>query len=281
MRKIDWRAFAYTHKRLIAAACAVCLTVAALCAFGGGGVNAASATRAAQSSLPVINVGCDDYPPFNYTDVNGNITGIDVELAKEAFGRMGYQPEFHLINWDEKKQLLANGTIDCVWGSFSMNGREDEYKWAGPYMQSYQVVAVNVDSDIYTFADLEGKTIAVQSTTKPEDILRAGDSRIPPLRKVLSVQKHDLIFILLSKGYVDALAAHDTSVEQFMSESGLKFRVLDEPLQTVGLGVAFDKDDTRGLDTRLNEIIKDMRADGTVRKVLAKYMSNPDRYLEG
>ena len=49
MRKIDWRAFAYTHKRLIAAACAVCLTVAALCAFGGGGVNAASATRAAQS----------------------------------------------------------------------------------------------------------------------------------------------------------------------------------------------------------------------------------------
>ena len=265
MRKIDWRAFAYTHKRLIAAACAVCLTVAALCALGGGGVNAASATRAAQSSLPVINVGCDDYPPFNYTDVNGNITGIDVELAEEAFGRMGYQPEFHLINWDEKKQLLANGTIDCVWGSFSMNGREDEYKWAGPYMQS----------------DLEGKTIAVQSTTKPEDILRAGDSRIPPLRKVLSVQKHDLIFILLSKGYVDALAAHDTSVEQFMSASGLKFRVLDEPLQTVGLGVAFDKDDTRGLDTRLNEIIKDMRADGTVRKVLAKYLSDPDRYLEG
>ena len=180
-----------------------------------------------------------------------------------------------------RSRLLANGTIDCVWGSFSMSGREDEYKWAGPYMQSYQVVAVNVDSDIYTFADLEGKTIAVQSTTKPEDILRAGDSRIPPLRKVLSVQKHDLIFILLSKGYVDALAAHDTSVEQFMSESGLKFRVLDEPLQTVGLGVAFDKDDTRGLDTRLNEIIKDMRADGTVRKVLAKYLSDPDRYLEG
>ena len=278
MRKIDWRAFAYTHKRLIAAACAVCLTVAALCALGGRGGTAASAT---QSGLPVINVGCDDYAPFNYTDVNGNSAGIDVELAKEAFGRMGYQPEFHLINWEDKQLLLANGTIDCVWGSFSMNGREDEYKWAGPYMQSYQVVAVNVDSDIYTFADLEGKTIAVQSTTKPEEILRAGDSRIPQVRKVLSVQKRELIFTLLSKGYVDALAAHATSVEQFMSESGLKFRVLDEPLQTVGLGVAFDKDDTRGLDTRLNEIIKDMRADGTVREVLAKYMSDPDRYLEG
>ena len=233
MRKIDWRAFAYTHKRLIAAACAVCLTVAALCALGGGGENAASATRAAQSSLPVINVGCDDYPPFNYTDVNGNITGIDVELAKEAFGRMGYQPEFHLINWDEKKQLLANGTIDCVWGSFSMNDREDEYKWAGPYMQSYQVVAVNVDSDIYTFADLEGKTIAVQSTTKPEDIFRAGDSRIPPLHKVLSVQKHDLIFYPAQQGLCGrAGGARYVGGAVHERASGLKFRVLDEPLQS-------------------------------------------------
>ena len=34
-------------------------------------------------------------------------------------------------------------------------------------------------------------------------------------KKVISVQKRDLIFILLSKGYVDALAAHDTSVDQF------------------------------------------------------------------
>ena len=121
----------------------------------------------------------------------------------------------------------------------------------------------------------------MQSTTKPEDILRAGDSRIPQLRKVLSVQKRDLIFTLLSKGYVDALAAHDTSVDQFMSESGLEFRILDEPLLTVGLGVAFDINDERGLDTELNEVIKEMRADGTLREILSKYMSNPDMYLEG
>ena len=33
---------------------------------------------------------------------------------------------------------------------------------------SRQVVAVNRDSEIKTLADLEGKRIAVQSTTKPE-----------------------------------------------------------------------------------------------------------------
>ena len=162
-----------------------------------------------------------------------------------------------------------------------MDGREDEYQWAGPYMASRQVVAVNPDSEIETLADLEDKTIAVQSTTKPEDIIRSHDGTLPKLRKVLSVPKRDLIFILLSKGYVDALAAHDTSVEEFIAETGLEFRILEEPLLTVGLGVAFDRDDTRGLHTQLNDVLAEMRADGTTREIIGRYLANADRYLEG
>lgn len=97
---------------------------------------------------PKITIGCDDYAPFSYMDVNGNVTGIDVELATEAFDRMGDQVEIEFINWEEKKDLLANGSIDCIWSSFTMDGREDEYKWVGPYMKSNQVIAVNVDSDV-------------------------------------------------------------------------------------------------------------------------------------
>ena len=98
----------------------------------------------AAGELPQIIVGSDDYPPFNYSDENGRPTGIDVDLAKEAFGRMGYRAVFRQINWEEKKEMLDAGEIDCVWGSFSMDGREEEYNWAGPYMVSRQVVAVNV-----------------------------------------------------------------------------------------------------------------------------------------
>ena len=161
-----------------------------------------------------------------------------------------------------------------------MDGRESEYRWAGPYMKSSQVVAVDPDSDIYTLSDLAGKTIAVQSTTKPEDILRSHDSRIPQLRKVISVQKRDLIFILLSKGYVDALAAHDTSINQFSAETGLQFRILDEPLMTVGLGVAFANSDTRGLNSELTDTLRKMQQDGTTRQILENYLSDVDRYLE-
>lgn len=231
-------------------------------------------------SLPEVIVGCDNYSPFSYADANGEMTGIDVELAREAFSRMGYEPEFVFINWEDKRDLLADGTIDCIWSSFTMTGREDEFNWAGPYMRSRQVVAVNEDSDIQTLQDLKDKVIAVQNTTKPEDIIRSHDGTLPPLRKVISVQKRDLIFILLSKGYVDALAAHDTSVDQFTADTGLQFRILDEPLQSVELGVAFDKNDSRGLHTQLTEVLSEMQKDGTTEHIIGKYLQNAENYLE-
>ena len=245
------------------------------------GCAARQTADAGDENLPAIIVGCDDYTPFSYLDANGNMTGIDVELAREAFRRMGYRAECRIISWEEKKALLAAGTIDCVWSSFTMDSREDEYQWAGPYMKSHQVVAVDVNSDIQTLQDLKGKVIAVQSTTKPEDIIRSHDGTLPELQEVISVQKRDLIFLLLSKGYVDAIAAHDTAIEQFMSECGLEFRILEEPLLTVGLGAAFDKNDTRGLNDRLNTVLREMYADGTTERIIGQYFPDTDRYLGG
>lgn len=240
-----------------------------------------SDAQAAEAEKPVLTVGCDNYAPFSYVDVDGNMTGIDVELARQAFSRMGYRTEFEIINWEEKKELLREGKIDCIWSSYTMTGREEDYNWAGPYMESHQVVAVLPESDIVTLADLEDKVMAVQSTTKPEDIIRSHDGTLPTLRKVLSVQKRELIFILLSKGYVDALAAHDTTIEEFAAETGLEFRILEEPLQTVGLGVAFDKEDRRGLDQSLNETLQQMRSDGTILETIGKYLPNAQRFMGG
>ena len=123
-----------------------------------------------ETERPVITLGSDNYPPYNYLNEDGVPTGIDVELATEAFKRMGYQVDVVRINWEKKKELVESGEIDCIMGCFSMEGRLDDYRWAGPYVASRQVVAVNENSDMYKLSDLEGKNLAVQSTTKPEGI---------------------------------------------------------------------------------------------------------------
>lgn len=70
-------------------------------------------------NAPKIVVGSDNYPPFNYIDENGKPTGIDVDIATEAFKRLGYRVEFVNIEWEDKKNLVENGDIDCIWGCFS------------------------------------------------------------------------------------------------------------------------------------------------------------------
>ena len=201
---------------------------------------------------PVIKIGSDNYPPYNFLNEDGIPTGIDVELATEAFRRMGYKTEIVQINWEKKKELVESGKIDCIMGCFSMEGRLNDYRWAGPYIASRQVVAVNENSDIHKLSDLKGKNLAVQSTTKPEGIfLKRTDKRIPKLGNLISLGHRELIYTFLAKGYVDAV-----------------------------IGAAFAKNDDRGICEQMNQKLEEMHKDGTSLKIIKKYMDDPEKYLE-
>lgn len=246
-----------------------------------GGLTSCGETKAKDGGLPQIVVGSDTYPPYIYLNNDGVPAGIDVEIATEAFRRMGYSTRFEPIDWEQKTTLVESGAIDCIWGCFSMDGREQLYRWVGPYMVSRQVVAVNADSSIETLADLAGKTMMVQSTTKPEEIFLAGtDPRIPQFGELLSTEDRSIQYAMLNCGYVDAIAAHETAILQYMQDCNANFRILEEPLLVTGIGVAFALNDTRGLDEKLAETLAAMRADGTLKQIVGKYLPDPEKYLE-
>lgn len=253
--------------------------LAMLCA--GYGKNVDSAKQSEEDALPEIIVGGDNYPPFNYRDENGNAVGIDVDLAAEAFHRLGYRAVFQQIDWEQKTELLESGEIDCIWCSFTMTGREDEYRWAGPYMVSRQVVAVNPGSEIRTLNDLADKVVAVQSTTKPEQLLHhAAENGLPQIRELYSLENRELLYTSLGKGYVDAIAAHETSIRQYMQDYNVEYRILEESLSDVGLGVAFSREDDRGLEEKLTQVLEEMRKDGTSAEILGRYLSDAESFLE-
>ena len=256
-----------------------CTLLAASAALGG--LTACGGTDAKNSGLPQILIGSDTYPPYIYLNNDGTPAGIDVEIATEAFRRMGYAARFEVIDWEQKTTLVESGTIDCIWGCFSMQGRETLYRWAGPYMVSRQVVAVNADSSIQSLSDLAGKTVMVQSTSKPEGIFLSGsDPRIPQTVEVFSIEDRNVQYAMLACGYVDAIAAHETAILQYMKDNYAVFRILEEPLLVTGLGVAFAKNDSRGLDHQLNDTFAQMREDGTLERIVGKYLEHASQYLE-
>ena len=77
-------------KKVLAPVIMILLALAAMLTLSGCDKEV---TTTDTSKHPVVKVGSDSYPPYNYLDEDGDPTGIDVELAKEAFGRIGYDVE--------------------------------------------------------------------------------------------------------------------------------------------------------------------------------------------
>ncbi len=249
-----------------------------LAAFFTAGVSGCGRAPSDDSALPVLTIASDEYQPYFYVGESGEYAGIDVELAAEACRRMGYKAKFVRIRWTEKDDVLARGEADCLWGSFSMTGREDKYLWAGPYMTSRQVVGVEKDSDIKTLADLAGKRVGVQIASKPDEIF----SKREDIDELYCYSNMTLVFAALRKGYVDAIAGHETAVLEFMktgadSADSSRFRILDETLLSVNLGVAFAHGRSDGLAEKLTAALAEMRSDGFVAGVLTRYGLDPAR----
>lgn len=213
-----------------------------------------------------IVIGSDQFEPFSYFD-NGEMKGIDVELAREAFKRMGYTPVFKQIEWQKKDEYLNRGDIDCIWGCFSMNGREDLYDWVGPYVYSRQVIAVKSDSDIYTLTDLKDKIVAVQATGKAEQAFLSNDE-LKHVRYLYTFSTMNEVFTCLSRGYVDAIAGHEASLKTLINDD---CRCLDESIMVSKVGIAFKKGYDEDFLSLLTKTLGDMLSDGTIKRIVEAY----------
>lgn len=231
-----------------------------------------------KNALPVLTIGSSSYKPYFYINGNGNYSGIDKEIAEEACRRMNYKAVFKEVSWAEQTRKLQNGSIDCIWGGFAMNGREDEYQWAGPYLLSPICVCVRADSNIYTFDDLRQKTVGVLVNSRGEFYFlnQFSSSEL----QVHSYNSLENSFAAFNKGYTDAVVGHRTGLEQFTNASPDLYRYLDTPVHTAQLGVAFRKDMDSDLVNQLSLTLDQMNKDGTIPSIAKKYGLNESNIME-
>ena len=94
-------------RKKIIALCMITTMLISLCSCSAGG----NRSREKERAFPKLVIGADNYEPFNYIGEDGEYHGIDVALAREACKRMGYQPEFRQIDWDQKDNILESETV--------------------------------------------------------------------------------------------------------------------------------------------------------------------------
>lgn len=228
-----------------------------------------------------LNIGYDIYSPYTYVDEKGNMAGIDIEIAKEACKRIGYKPIFQRVTWGEHKKLLKNKSIDCIWCSFSENGRQKQYQWTTPYLKSHEVVVVRADSGIKELSDLEGKKVAVQIDTKAEEYFLKQMKKGKIHLEQLSTYKNMIeAMAAFNKGYVDAIASHEAVLKVYTKDNSKNYSFIETPIVYSDLGVAFRNDYNSETIELLSRTLQEMTKDGTIEAIIKKYGIDASHLME-
>lgn len=265
-------------KKLAAcAAAAAALALSAVMLTGCGGDDSAS-TEAADTDTSsseeafTLTVGFDaEYPPYGYIDDNGEYVGIDLDLAKEVCERNGWEFAAEPIDWDAKDALLNQGTVNCIWNGFTMEGREGQYTFSDPYMLNGQVVCVRADSGIATTDDLAGKNVMTQAGSGALELLESEDfaDLTASFGQLQTIDTYQNAFMQLESGQVDAVVCDLSMAKYQMASKDGVFEQIDE-LSTEHYTVAFKLGDD-DLAAQVSDTLREMAADGTAKQICESY----------
>ena len=114
---------------------------------------------------------------------------------------------------------------------------------------------------------------------RKKDLLVSEDARFSDIGHIYCFTNTEYIFAALKNGYADAIAGHEVALRERMKNSTGAYRILDETLLSVDLGVAFKKDKDEELAALVGTALRVMKNDGFTAKVLKKYGLDPDKLL--
>ncbi|MDQ0204322.1 polar amino acid transport system substrate-binding protein [Pectinatus haikarae] len=254
----------------------VCLSALTAAVFltGCGGEQQPSASSSSGSDKGgKIVVGLDDnYPPMGFRDENNEITGFDVDLAKEAAVRLKRDVEFKPIDWSSKEAELKSGRVDVLWNGLDITeDRKKNMLFSNPYMDNKQIIFVAKDSPIKALDDLKGKTVGTQSGSTGEENINKDQTLKDSFKEVKAYPDYIAAFMDLENGRIDAIVGDEITGRYYMSKHPDKFEARDLAVGDVtSFGIGFAKDNT-ALRDEVQKVMDEMKADSTMAKISQKW----------
>lgn len=207
------------------------------------------------------------FPPYEFHE-NGEIVGIDAEIAKAIADKLGMELKIEDMEFDSIITSVQSGKSDMGMAGLTVTeDRKVNVDFSDSYATGVQVVIVKEDSDISSIDDLNGKKIGVQTATTG-DIYAGddyGDENVERYSKGT-----DAVSALVS-GKIDCVIIDNEPAKEFVkANEGLK--ILDTEYVTEDYAICFAKNNTE-LKDKVNGALKELIADGTVKKIVDKYIT--------
>ncbi|MDY4082544.1 MAG: transporter substrate-binding domain-containing protein [Candidatus Metalachnospira sp.] len=106
------------------------------------------------------------FPPFEFTNEEGNFVGIDVDIINAIAEDQGIEVEIQSLGFDAALLAVQSGQADGVIAGMSITDeRKQTFDFSEPYFDADVTMAVAAGSEIKSYEDLAGKTVAVKTAT--------------------------------------------------------------------------------------------------------------------
>jgi polar amino acid transport system substrate-binding protein len=252
----------------------------------------------------VIRVGMEaNWVPFEYVDGTGQLSGFDVELARQLGDRLGLEVQFYAnLSFDGLYDALTAGQVDVVISAVVVDvGRSADFAYSTPYFDAGQVLVVRPGQQEATSAaglsidemqDLGDRVLAVELGSDGDTVARRWARRLAGL-SLLHTDSADAALAAVASGQADAaLTDRATALmalkaravvpgeppgqapaqrEGTEGEAGGSLCISGDPVTDEQYAVVLLGESDELLNA-LNAALAEMRRDGTLKELEKKWL---------
>lgn len=221
-------------------------------------------TGCAKDDDKLIMVTEAGFAPYEYYE-NGEIVGVDVDIAKEIAKEMGKELVIKDVAFDSIINEVKTGKAD--FGAAGISYTEERSKkvdFSVNYSVSKQVVVVKNDSNITNINDINNKKVAVQLGSVADTYVSENyNSKIVREKKYLAAIED------LKDGKVDLVVMDELpAIEMVKNNSNIK--ILHGELMSDSYGMVVKKNNSELLET-INNVLNRLINDGSIDNYVIKH----------
>ncbi|MGQ7276349.1 transporter substrate-binding domain-containing protein [Brevibacillus thermoruber] len=231
-------------------------------AAGSGGQNLLDQIKA-NGEIVIGTLGT--YPPYNYYDKEGKLTGFEIDIAEEVAKRLGVKAKWEVASWDGLLGGLDSGRFHFIMCQIAVTPeREKKYDFTEPYERPYPVlITLADDTSINSYDDLKGKKVNSSPTSIYGKVaLEHGATLIQAEGDALELLKSRRVDVIMNDNL------HFLTLQKSRPDVAIRVAARQEEPMTISIPV---KKGNPELAVAIDQAVKDMKADGTYLTISEKW----------
>lgn len=215
------------------------------------------------NKLVMVTEAC--FAPYEYYE-NGEIVGVDVDIAREIAKELGKELVIKDIAFDSIINEVRTGKADIGAAGISYSDeRAKKVDFSINYSVSKQVVIVKNDSFINSIKDINDKKIAVQLGSVADTYVTENYKNAEIVRQ----KKYLAAIEDLKVGKVDLVVMDELPAKEII-EKNSDIKILDGELTSDSYGMIVKKGNTELLET-VNKVLNRLSSDGSIDNFIIKH----------